>query len=180
MKGKALFLFTISIGLVAFAAVQTWVADTQKAKVQFIAKGPFGKVNGHFSGFKSEIIFDENNLSSSSIRASVDVKTIETGIGLRNKDLSEKEEWFDAPKFPEITIRSEKIEKLSSGYKLTGTITMKGVTKPVLIAFSFTKTATGGDFTGQFTINRADFGVGKSGGMVANDVSIELDIPVTK
>ena len=75
MKGKALFLFTISIGLVAFAAVQTWVADTQKAKVQFIAKGPFGKVNGHFSGFKSEIIFDENNLSSSSIRASVDVKT---------------------------------------------------------------------------------------------------------
>ena len=180
MKSRAFILFMISIGLVAFAAVQTWVADAQKAKVQFVAKGPFGKVNGHFTGLKSEIIFDENNLAASSIRASVDVKTIETGIGLRNKDLSEKEEWFNAGKFPEITVKSDKIEKISSGYKLTGSLTMKGVTKPVLIAFSFTKTDAGGNFSGQFTINRADFGVGKSGGIVANEVSIMLDIPVTK
>jgi polyisoprenoid-binding protein YceI len=59
-------------------------------------------------------------------------------------------------------------------------LTIKGVTKPVIIAFSFTPAGNGGLFMSQFTLNREDFGLGKSGGSVAKEVSVKLEVPVNK
>src|SRR5882724_8367506 len=63
-----------------------WNANAAAAQIKFSIKGPFGTVNGNLSGLKSTILFDENNLTASSIRASVDTKSISTGIKLRNRD----------------------------------------------------------------------------------------------
>jgi polyisoprenoid-binding protein YceI len=62
-----------------FAA--TWKADAAKAKVGFSIKGPLGTVHGNFTGLKSTIRFDEHDLAGSSITASIDAKTVSTGIG---------------------------------------------------------------------------------------------------
>jgi len=48
-----------------------WNANAAAAQIKFSIKGPFGTVNGNLSGLKSTILFDENNLTASSIRASV-------------------------------------------------------------------------------------------------------------
>lgn len=175
-----LWIGCLTMAVMAFTFAANWTVDTQKAKVEFTANGPFGKVNGSFSGLKSKIIFDENNLPGSSIQASVDVNTIQTGVGLRDKDLTGKEEWFNAAKYPQITIQSKQIEKTASGYKITGDLTMKGVTKSVLIGFTFTPAGNGGVFHSLFTLNREDYGVGKNGGSVGKEISITLDVPVTK
>ena len=180
MKTRAIVFAAIIFSSLAFTYFSGWNVDTGKAKINFTVDGPFGKVNGSFSGLKSNIVFDENNLAGSSIQASVDINTIETGIGLRNKDLRDKSEWFDAAKYPQITIKSKAFKKLESGYKMDADLTMKGVTKPVIIAFSFSPAGNGGLFISQFTINREDFGVGKPGGSVGKEVSIKLEIPVTK
>jgi polyisoprenoid-binding protein YceI len=179
-----LFVCLAAMVMVAGGGVaQNWTADASKARVLFSVKGPFpfGTVHGSFSGFKSTIRFDANDLAGSSISASIDAKTVSTGIGLRNRDLREKEEWLDTNKYPQISWKSSKIEKASSsGYKALGELTLKGTTRQVEIPFTFTVTGNSGVFKGTFTINREDYKVGKPGGSVASTVNIELEIPVSK
>jgi polyisoprenoid-binding protein YceI len=156
-----------------------WIADESKAQITFSIKGPFGTVHGSMTGLKSTILFDKSDLAGSSIRASVDPKTISTGIKLRNRDL-QKEKYLDADNHPLISFRSEKIEKSGNGYKTIGDLTLKGVTKRIEIPFSFSEKGNSGVFKGSFTLQRQDFAVGKSGGSIGSTISINLEVPVTK
>jgi polyisoprenoid-binding protein YceI len=156
-----------------------WNADASAAQVKFSIGGPFGTVHGNLSGLKSTIVFDGDDLAASSIRASVDAKSISTGIGLRNRDL-QKEKFLNSDKYPSMSFQSEKIQKSGTGYKAIGNLTIKGVTKHVEIPFSFSEKGNGGVFKGSFTIQRQDYGVGNSGGSVGSTVTIDLEVPVTK
>jgi len=161
---------------------QPWTADPSKAKVLFTVKGPFpfGTVHGNFSGLKATIRFDEKDLPGSAVSASIDAKTVSTGIGLRNSDLRNKEEWLNTDKYPLISFKSSKIEKASKDYQAVGELTLKGTTRPVEIPFSFTASGNTGMFKGRFTINREDYKVGKPGGSVGSTITIELEVPVSK
>jgi len=159
--------------------ITSWNADPSKAEINFEVSGPFGKVHGSLSGLKSTIQFDEKNLAASSFRASVDPKSISTGIGLRNHDL-QKEKFLDSDNHPLISFQSEKIVKTGTGYKAIGSLTIKGVTRPVEIPFTFTEKVDSGLFKGSFTIHREDFSVGNKGGSVGNEIDINLEVPVTK
>jgi polyisoprenoid-binding protein YceI len=168
----------ISTLVTGFSFVGSWKADTGNAKVSFSVKGLFGTVHGSFSGLQSTIEFNEKDLSASSISASIDVKTVTTGISLRNSDLRNKEEWFNAEKYPRISFHSKKFEKTTNGYKVLGELTIKGVTKPVEIPFTFTNKEGAGLFKGQFTLKRADYNLGKPGGSVGSEITVALSIPV--
>jgi polyisoprenoid-binding protein YceI len=166
--------------LIGLTFTENWKSDAANAKVSFSIKGPFGTVNGNFTGLKTEIQFDEKDLSGSSISASIDPKTVSTGIGLRNRDLRKKEEWFDTDKYAEIKFHSKKIEKTANGFKALGELTMKGVTKPADIPFTFEAKGATGLFKGQFTLKREDYNLGKPGGSVGSVVTINLEVPVKK
>ena len=158
---------------------EKWNTNAADAKIKFSVKGPFGTVHGTFGGFKSTIFFNEDNPGVSSFDATVDVKTINTGISLRNHDL-QKEKYFDSDKYPELRFRSDKIEKSGSGYKAIGNLTIKDVTKPVEIPFSFSEKGNSGIFKGSFTIQRQDYHIGKAGGSIGESVAIDLEVPVTR
>ena len=98
---------------------------------------------------------------------------------MRNRDL-QKEKYLNAEKYPSFNFRSEKIQKSGTGYKAIGSLTIKGVTKPVEIPFSFSEKGNAGVFKGSFTILRQDYGIGSAGGSIGSKVSIDLEIPVTK
>ena len=155
-----------------------WKVDTAKAKVSFSVHGPFGTVHGSFTGLEATINFDEKSLSNSSITASIDAKTVSTGISLRNSDLRNKEQWLNTDKYPRISFKSNKIEKNGSGFKASGTMTIKGVTKQAEIPFTFTGKDATGIFKGQFTIKREDYNIGKPGGSVGDIITITLTVPV--
>lgn len=155
-----------------------WKPDAANAKVNFSLHGPFGTVHGSFTGLEATIHFDEKNLSGSSVTASIDAKTVSTGVGLRNSDLRNKEEWLNTDKYPRITFKSTKIEKSADGFKASGDMTIKDVTKPVVIPFTFTNKDASGLFKGEFKIKREDYKVGKPGGSVGSDVTIMLSVPV--
>ena len=173
-------ILALSAAMAGMPITGNWNADTAKAKVSFSVKGPFGTVNGNFTGLKSHIQFNEKDLSGSSISASVEAKTVSTGIGLRNHDLRSKEEWLNVDKYPLISFQSKKIEKTTDGYKAMGDLTLKGVTKPVAIPFTFVDNGTTGLFKGHFSIAREDYNVGKPGGKVGSDITITLEVPVSK
>ena len=178
MKLKNIIIRSAIIAGLTFAG--NWTADTVKAKVSFNVKGPFGTVHGSFTGLQATIQFDEKDLSGSTITASVDAKTVSTGVGLRNHDLRSKEEWFNTDKYPRISFHSKKIEKTANGYKASGELTVKGITKPAEIPFTFAAQGGTGLFKGQFTIKREDYNLGKPGGSVGAIVTINLEVPVKK
>jgi polyisoprenoid-binding protein YceI len=97
---------------------------------------------------------------------------------LRNSDLRNKEIWLNTDKFPRISFKSNKIEKSAGGFKVSGDLTIKGITKPVDIPFTFTNKESSGIFSGQFTIKREDYNIGKPGGSVGEIITIILTVPV--
>ena len=176
MKFKQIIAASIIILMMPGAG--NWKVDTANAKVNFTVHGPFGTVHGSFTGLDAKINFNEKDLSGSSIVASIDAKTVSTGVSLRNSDLKNKEEWLNTDKYPRISFKSRKIEKTDHGFKVTGDLTIKGITKPVDIPFTFTNKESSGNFSGQFTINRSDYNIGKPGGSVGSVITIILTVPV--
>jgi len=176
-----LFVLLAQAGVLAgWFFTSNWKVDAGHAKVKFSVKGPLGDVHGSFTGLQATIRFDEKDLSGSSVSASIDAKTVSTGVGLRNRHLRTKEEWLNADKFPKISFRSKKIEKSEGGYKALGDLTLKGVTRPVEIPFTFSGKGGEGVFKGQFKIKREDFHVGKPGGSTGALITIDLEVPVKK
>ena len=124
-------------------------------QIDFTVKGIFGTVHGSFTGLQASIQFSEKDLNSSSMTASIDAKSVSTGISLRNSDLRNKEEWLYTKKYPRINFKSKKFEKTGNGFKVLGDLTIKGITKPVEIPFTFADKDGSGIFKGQFTIPTA-------------------------
>lgn len=167
--------------LLAFTAVfaftvlaQNWTIS-DKYSIRFSS----ADVAGIFKTFKGSIAFDDANPATSKFDVTVDVASINTGNGLQNKH-AKGEEWFDATKFPVIKFTSKKFAKTATGYSVTGDLQIKGVTKEYTIPFTFKKAGAGATFNGSFTVNRSDFKIGKPGGDVAEQIKIDVAVPVTK
>lgn len=135
-------------------------------------------VEGIFKTMSGDIQFDETNLDASKFSTSIDVASINTGNGMKNKHAVSKK-WFDAKTYPLITFNSSKFRKIDSGYVVTGTLEIHGTQKEISIPFTFSDNT----FQGEFSVNRMDFGVGTMKGMskkVSNEIKLKISVPVTK
>ncbi|HXB07744.1 MAG TPA: YceI family protein [Puia sp.] len=178
---KAILIALMPVVFMGAFLASNWKADPAKAKVGFSVKGPFGTVHGNFTGLKSTIRFDEHDLAGSAVEASIDPKTVSTGIGMRNHHVREEEQYLNAEKYPEISFHSKKIVKTGDGFSAAGELTLKGISKPVQIPFTFNPNGgNAGLFKGEFSFKRQDFNIGKPGGSVGDVITISLEVPVTK
>jgi polyisoprenoid-binding protein YceI len=133
---------------------------------------------GIFKTMSGDISFDENDLNNSRFSTSINVTSINTGNGMKNK-IAKSDNWFDADKYPSINFISSKFSKSTNGYLVEGTIEMHGIKKQIVIPFTFSSNV----FKGNFSVNRTDFGVGTMEGMskkVSNEIALEISVPVTK
>ena len=173
------FSFAVLVGLTllvsAFTTIQSM--DWQIAEGYSIKfKGT--DAEGIFRTLKGDISFDENDFSKCKFSVTVDVASINTGNGLKNKH-AKSSNWFDAQKYPLISFNSSKFSKSGNSYKVEGTLEIHGVKKQVAIPFTF----NAGKFEGKFAVNRMDYGVGTMDGMskkVSNQITLEISVPVTK
>src|SRR3569833_825551 len=124
---RALYLASAVLLLSAFtyAFVDLRPVDNDGA-VSFVIKNFGINTNGNIKGLQGTIKWDAANPSASVINASVDVKTLNTGIDMRDKDLME-EKYFDTEKYPTIKFSSTQVSATS----ITGNLTLKGVTKQI-------------------------------------------------
>ncbi len=174
--------FTLTVSAYTVQAILNWVISTEKAQVKFSLKAHGQDLLGSFSGAKGDIVFDAAKPEAGSIKCTVDISTISTGVAARDGHLQAKG-WFDAAGSPTISFASAKISKNaagSDGYTAEGNLTIKGTSKTVTIPFTFTPAEDGtGIFKGSFTIKRSDYGIGKTDGDIDDAVTINLEIPVT-
>lgn len=134
-------------------------------------------VEGVFKKIDGEISFGENDLANSTMSISIDVSSISTGNGMKNRH-ARSAKWFDAETFPKIKFDSKKFAKTETGYSVTGTLDMHGVQKEVSIPFTFASNT----FTASFSVNRLDYGIGTMKGMskkVSNEIELQISVPVS-
>lgn len=149
-----------------------WRAGDNYA-IHFDTRGASGTIRG----LRGTIAFDANNLPAATFAVRVDVNTLDTGNGLKNHH-AKAEGFFDAEHYPLIKFASRKVVKTATGFTSTGELTIKDVTKPLTIPFTFEQTGGAGTFKGRFSVNREDFNLHKWG--VGEIVDLELTIPVKK
>ena len=190
----------ISIAMVAillaplhvFAA--TYIIDPAHSTIGFKVKHLMvTNVNGVFEKFKGTVNIDEKDIAKSKVDVTIEMASINTNITKRDDHLRSPD-FFDVAKFPTMTFISTKVEKTGSDkLKVTGNLTIKGVTKQVILNVEGptgeVKSPQGDVKRGASaaaTINRQDFGVSWSkkldgGGMVvADDVYISIDTELTR
>lgn len=132
---------------------------------------------GSFKGFAGSLNFDPTNLASASIRATIEAKTLNTGINLRD-NIMRSDDYFDTEKYPRILMVSSKIEKTIKENEFIGyfNLTIKNVTKTVKIPFTFTQNNSQGVFKGSFSINRTEYGVGGKSVLLGDIATIFITI----
>jgi polyisoprenoid-binding protein YceI len=118
----------------AFAATTNWKIDTAHSSADFSVKHlVISDVTGNFGKVEGTVAFDDKDLSKSSIEATIDASTIDTREPKRDAHLKSPD-FFDVAKYPTITFKSTKFQKAGKDkYKVTGDLTMHGVTKPVVL-----------------------------------------------
>ncbi len=164
-----IILFTIFVA--QLSAQSTFVKA--ESSVTFQIKNMGMMVDGKLGGFEVNANFDAKNLAQSSLKASLQVETIDTGIKQRDKHLK-NEDYFETTKYPHIKFSSTSITKTSKGYQVEGKLTIKNKTGTVKIPFSVQKNGAKSTLSGTFKINRLDYGVGESSWVMSNDVTISI------
>jgi polyisoprenoid-binding protein YceI len=156
--------------------------DVKSYSITFKIKNGGLNIGGSLKGLQASIRFDKDFLAPSSIEASVEVATLDTKIGLRDKHLM-KEEYFDVEKYPQMKLKSISLSKGKEG-QFVGRflLTIKNVSKEISIPFEFQRLDRGGNaqFKTQFTINRRDYAVGGKSWTMSDEVDVFLEVNVTE
>ena len=121
---------------------------------------------GRFNTVRGHLHTDEQNPASSWVEAEVDVASIDTHNLLRDTHLRSNA-FFAVKKYPTIAFRSTRVEHIGgSAYKVTGNLTLLGVTKSITFDVDYSGQSAGvharTSLTARTTINRHDFGLGQS------------------
>ncbi|MBK0404002.1 YceI family protein [Adhaeribacter sp. BT258] len=132
-----------------------------QSKVTFSISHMGGTVDGTITGMQGTVNFDENNLAASNMQATVDAATVNTENRARDSDLR-KEKFFDAERYPQIKFQSKSFAKTAQGYKVTGDLTIKDRTHEVTIPFQREQQGSEVVYSGNITLNRKDYNLGKS------------------
>jgi len=146
-----------------------------RSAITFEIKNMGITTGGSLGGLTANVHFTPANLTASTIEASVDVATINTGSSAKDEHLR-SEDFFDAARYPKISLKSIAFKhKSGNNYTGTFTLTIKDKSKQIEIPFSFLDKGNTDQFKGTFKINRLDFGVGSSSMILSDDVIVHID-----
>src|SRR3984885_2013519 len=181
MKKTILLLAAAMFSIGAFAQ-STWKNDPMHSKLGFtITHLMVSDVDGIFKDFSCTIVASKPDFSDAKFDLTVNTTSVNTDVDYRDNDLRGAN-YFDVAKFPTMTFTSTGITAVSSNhYKLTGNLTLHGVTKPVTMDLWYRGTIVnpmskkddaGFKLTG--VIKRSDFGFAPQAGsaMLSDDVTV--------
>ncbi len=179
----ALFAFAGS----AFAAPVTYKIDPGHTNV-LASWSHFGFSNpsANFGEADGTLVYDAADVSKSHVQVTLPLTGL-SALADQFYDHLTGDKWFDAAKYPSATFKSTKVEAAGEGkLKVTGDLTIKGVTKPVVLDVTLNKVgehpmkkvpAIGFDATA--TVKRSDFGLGAYAPMVSDEVALKITTEAT-
>jgi polyisoprenoid-binding protein YceI len=169
----------------------TYKIDSSHSMVEFVARHLMvTKVRGRFEDFAGDIVVGETP-EESAVNVTIQAASINSGEDKRDGHLRSPD-FLDVENFPTLEFHSTKVEQSSGGLKVEGDLTVKDVTKPVVLDVEFDGSfgdPWGGQrigFSASTEINREDWGITwnaalESGGVVVSKkVKVELTVSAVK
>lgn len=166
-----------------------WQIDASHSHVQFTVRHMMiSKVRGSFEEFNGTVAFNEENPEASSVNVTIDANSINTRDGQRDGHLRSGD-FLKVEDYPTITFQSSRIEKTGTKTgKIYGDLTIRGVSKPVVLETEFVGKAKSpwgtisAGFNASTTFNRKDWGLEwnaalETGGvLVGEEVKVEIEV----
>jgi polyisoprenoid-binding protein YceI len=164
-----------------------WQIDAGHSDISFRIRHFMSKVRGTFKQWEGTITGDSANWADASVTVTIQTGSIDTGNERRDNDLR-SDNFFDAANHPTITFKSTKVEPRGTELTITGDLTIRGVTRPVVLTGQFLGSQATGrgrarvGFEATTRIDRTAFGVTwnrvvEGGGVMLGD-EVEIDLAV--
>jgi polyisoprenoid-binding protein YceI len=174
-------------------AATNWNIDIGHSAIHFSVRHMVvSKTRGRFTRWSGKISFDPASPSASSVQVTIDPASIDTAEAQRDAHLKSPD-FFDVEKYPQATFRSTTVEESGKdSYRITGELTLHGVTRPVVLNAVFEGSAKdpwGGEragFAATASVDRREFGLGwnkvlEAGGVLVGDkIELTLEIEALK
>ncbi len=173
-------------------ATNTWDIDVGHSAIHFwVRHMVISKVHGRFARWQGALQLDPQDLTRSSVDVTIEAASIDTQVADRDAHLKSPD-FLDVAKFPELRFTSRRIEKAGAGYRVTGDLTLHGVTREVTLEAEYA--GTGKDpwgneragFSAKAALDRREFGLVwnaalETGGvLVGEKVEITIELEAVK
>lgn len=170
------------VSTAAFAAPVTYKIDPNHTNV-LASWSHYGFSNPsiNFGQAEGSIVYDAEDVSKSSVQVTLPLKGL-SAFAENFYDHLTSADWFDAAKHPDASFKSSKVEAAGEGkLKVTGDLTVKGVSKPVVLDVTLNKSAThpqgnraGIGFDATAKVKRSEFGLGNYVPNVSDEVALRI------
>jgi polyisoprenoid-binding protein YceI len=150
------------------AQQKNWTAV--KTDIRFYIRNAGLEVEGKFGQVQGTFVSDQRNMPVLVV-GTAKVRSIDTGISMRDNHL-QAEEYFNAADCPEIRMQLLSIDEKTAKFN----VTIKGKSKTYEIPYVWKVVQDQGQFSATFKLNRRSFGVGMSGFLLGDDVTIKINL----
>jgi len=165
-------------------ALTKWALDPTHSELQFKVKHlMITTVTGSLKSFSADLTSEGDEFTNADISFKGELSSLDTGNTDRDNHLKSAD-FFDAEQFPTIEFKSTNVEKDGDDYKLTGDLTVKGITKPVKLTAEFGGIATDpwgqtkAGFTLSGKLNRSDFGLTWNAALETGGVMVSEEVKI--
>ena len=163
--------FTLFFSLLLSYSIQAQQIDTEKSTVTFtVSNMKSNTVHGTLSGMQGEVRFDPSDLTNAKFDVCADATTIFTDNKKRDEHLK-KEDYLHTDGFASMCFTSSSVEKTEKGFLAKGTLSLRGKTGEVEIAFDKAENS----LMGKMIIDRYDYDIGGKGKfMIGREVTVTI------
>lgn len=158
------------------AHAANWTIDPATSTVSFSGVQNGEPFTVSLPQFSADITFDPANLAISAVTVELSLTALKTETPMVQQEIGGSE-WLDVKQFPSATFTASSFRKLDeTHFEADGTLTLRSISKPVVLPFTFTETDGKAHVVGSVTLTRNDFGVGQ--GDWATDPSVAQNVRV--
>lgn len=170
-----LMMLALVVGALATPAMAADYSVAAGSTLGFTSSFQGENFDGSFKKFEATIRFDAADLASSKFEVTVDLSSAVTGDSDRDSAMPDSD-FFDVKKFPQATFVTTGFRQAGKDVIADGTLSLKGVSKPVSLAVTFAGKGTAATLDVTTTLNRLDFNVGS--GEYADTSTIGAEVKV--
>lgn len=166
------------------AAAAEWKMDAAASRLDFAATFEQAPAPGVFKQFDTRLAFDGDAPAGGKLDVTIRVATADMGNADINKAIAGPE-WFDFARHPQAAFQSSEIRRVEGNrYLARGTLTLKGVRRPVEVPFTWSAAGDAATMEGEFTVPRGPFNIGTGEWVATNvigpDVKVKFRVRLRK
>lgn len=175
--GLALALLAGLPGSAGSDGTRAYVIDPARSQLRFHAVSRFMNADGVFTRFRGEVRLDDARPETASGQLTVEVGSLDTGNRMRDSHLR-TDDFFDVERHPQATFVVSTVRRAGDRWAVSGQLTIRGVTRPVVVPITVSTSAGAVRTVGEFTLNRREFGVSYQSFLnpIRDEVRVSFDL----